>query len=133
MINFTIRCDNNHEFNSYFSSSDSCDELLKKKMVDCPTCHSTKCQRGLSSPMIPPKSNTKPNNVDLYQQAVRYIEETTEDIGDGFTDEAIAMHDGDIEERPIRGKITTDDAERMDDAGVDYIPYIKPRTKNEKH
>jgi len=129
MINFTIICENDHEFSSYFSSSDSCDELLKKKMVDCPECNSIKCHRGLSSPMVSKKSSS----TDLYREAVRHIEETTEDIGDGFTDEAIAMHDGDIPERPIRGKITEDDAERMDDAGVDYIPYIKPRNKNEKH
>jgi len=76
--------------------------------------------------MIPQKSTAKTDAATRYRNAVRQIEENTDDVGTGFTDEAIAMHDGEIPERPIRGKISADDAERMDDAGVEYLPYTKP-------
>lgn len=124
-MSFNVKCENDHTWSAYFNSHESLKELLSKGLVDCPECGSVECEQALSMPNVGRKGNQGPSYVQQYRDAVRILEENTEDVGREFADTAIRMAEGREEERAIRGKITEEDAERMDDAGVDYIPYTQ--------
>ena len=58
MIKYNLKCDNNHEFESWFSDSNEFNKLNKKKLLECIYCSSNKIQKSIMSPMI---SGTKSN------------------------------------------------------------------------
>ena len=52
MIKYNLKCDNNHEFESWFSDSNEFNKLNKKKLLECIYCSSNKIQKSIMSPMI---------------------------------------------------------------------------------
>ena len=49
------------------------------------------------------------------------VERTHENVGDHFATEARAMHDGEADERPIRGRADLDEARDLVDEGIDIV------------
>ena len=45
MIRYTLRCEQDHAFESWFQSSSAYDQQVKRKLVSCPACGSTKVER----------------------------------------------------------------------------------------
>ena len=45
MIKYILKCENNHEFESWFSNSDEFEKLNKKKLLDCIYCSSKKINK----------------------------------------------------------------------------------------
>ena len=64
----------------------------------------------------------------LTQMLRTKLEETCENVGPKFTQEAIAIHCGEAEERDIMGTATTEDLEDLDELDVPYqklhIPHF---------
>ena len=56
MIKYNLKCNNNHEFESWFSDSLEFDNLRKKKLLECIYCSSKKINKSIMAPMI---SNVK--------------------------------------------------------------------------
>ena len=52
MIKFALICENDHEFDSWFGSSEEFDKLRKRGLVECPACGSLKVSKGLMSPQV---------------------------------------------------------------------------------
>ena len=52
MIKYNLRCENKHEFESWFSDSNEFEKLKKKKLLDCIYCKSKKINKSIMSPMI---------------------------------------------------------------------------------
>lgn len=52
MIRYRLACQKGHEFEAWFASSDACDEQIKKKLVSCPVCESTKVSKALMAPSV---------------------------------------------------------------------------------
>ena len=59
MIKYNLKCNNEHEFESWFSDSNEFDNLKKKKLLECIFCSSKKVNKSIMAPMI---SGTKINN-----------------------------------------------------------------------
>ena len=51
MIKYILKCNNNHEFESWFSDSNEF-EKLKKKLLECIYCSSKKINKSIMAPMI---------------------------------------------------------------------------------
>jgi hypothetical protein len=58
------------------------------------------------------------------------IEETTDDVGDKFVDEARRIHYGETEERGIRGVATEQEATELDEEGIDVFRLPTGPRKN---
>jgi hypothetical protein len=58
------------------------------------------------------------------------IEETTDDVGDKFVDEARRIHYGEAEERGIRGIATEQEASELDEEGIDIFQLPTGPRKN---
>jgi len=65
LIRYNLTCENDHNFESWFRDSTSCDDQIKLKNVFCPECNTNLVTKALMSPRIPKKgsSNTQKNTV----------------------------------------------------------------------
>jgi hypothetical protein len=52
MIRYRLTCQKGHEFEVWFPSSEACDKQIKKKLVACPKCESTKVTKALMAPSV---------------------------------------------------------------------------------
>ena len=52
----------------------------------------------------------------------KYVEENAENVGEKFPEEARKIHYGEIEERPIYGRATVEEAADMVEEGIDVAP-----------
>ena len=143
MIKYALVCENGHDFESWFSDSESYEAQAKRGFVDCPHCGSTKVQKALMAPAVSTSKRRARNEaahmpapaaaaqqpvaiLDEKQKAVREalrelhakIAESTVDVGAQFTDEARRMHQGDTPERPIRGRASLAEAKELWDEGI---------------
>ncbi len=52
MIRYTLRCDRDHTFESWFQDSAAYDSQAKRKLVSCPVCNSVKIEKAIMAPRI---------------------------------------------------------------------------------
>ena len=52
MIRYSLNCENGHEFESWFASSDAYDKQVKRKLVTCPVCASAKVEKSIMAPRL---------------------------------------------------------------------------------
>ena len=142
---FDLQCDLGHVFEGWFSSLDNYETQHAKGLLSCPVCDSRKVAKKLSAPRInkgraePQRtpSATKgqgaapvaaPGANEMAQlqaqvlQHIRQIVRNTDNVGDRFAQEARRMHEGEIEERAIRGTATVQEREALADDGIVVLP-----------
>ena len=59
-------------------------------------------------------------------QVVRQVMSSTEDVGDRFAEEARRIHYGEVEERGIRGRASSEDAEALREEGIAVVALPLP-------
>ena len=59
MIKYTLICNNGHQFDSWFSDSESFEQLKKNGHLECAICSSKEVEKSLMVPSINPGSNEK--------------------------------------------------------------------------
>jgi hypothetical protein len=52
MIRYSLRCDRDHNFESWFQDSAAYDTQVKRKLVSCPVCESVKVEKAIMAPRI---------------------------------------------------------------------------------
>jgi hypothetical protein len=52
MIRYTLRCEHDHQFESWFQSSSAYDSQVKRRLVTCPICSSAKVEKAIMAPRI---------------------------------------------------------------------------------
>jgi hypothetical protein len=52
MIRYTLRCEREHTFESWFQNSAAYDSQAKRKLVSCPVCDSVKVEKAIMAPRI---------------------------------------------------------------------------------
>ena len=59
MIRYSLRCERDHTFESWFQSSSTFDTQVKRKLVSCPACGSDKIEKAIMAPRIVGKKGRK--------------------------------------------------------------------------
>jgi hypothetical protein len=59
MIKYLLKCNNKHEFESWFLDSMEYEKLKKKKLIECIFCKSLKIDKSIMSPNIMMKNLLK--------------------------------------------------------------------------
>jgi len=59
MIRYALRCEHDHTFESWFQSSAAYETQVKKNLVECPACGSTKVEKAIMAPRIVKGSASK--------------------------------------------------------------------------
>lgn len=150
MIKYAFICEHEHEFESWFGSSEECEKLQKRGFVECPTCGSTKVQKALMAPRVSgtrkstdrevPVANVPANGnmpplpkelLDTVREFKRQVEANAENVGDQFPEEARKIHYGEAEARGIYGKASLEEAAELAEEGVGVVPIPElPEDKN---
>lgn len=142
MIQYTLKCEDGHQTDSWFQSAAAYDALEKSGHLSCPTCGSTAVSKALMAPRVrgaqdadetakTPVLHDPGNEVEAAMAALRKkVEKTSDYVGDRFTTEARAMHLGDSPERAIYGEARLDQARELIEDGVPVMPLpFAPKQK----
>ena len=127
MILFDLKCEKNHTFEAWFASNSDYETQLKKKMIECPYCNSTKINKALMAPNINTKGISK-NNKKAAQRNLenqvkkfkKYIEKNTDNVGKSFAEEARKIYYGETNSRPIRGEATEKETKELKEEGIPF-------------
>jgi hypothetical protein len=134
MIKYTLKCEKDHTFDSWFQSAEAFDKLLSAKMITCSVCGALGVQKAIMAPRVSPARSRKQEEADgplsapasPAEQAMaeirRQIEANSEDVGDDFAKEARAIHDGTRPERSIIGRARPEEASSLIEDGVPVVP-----------
>lgn len=147
MIQFSLRCSNDHRFDSWFQSSEAYDKLAKAGMISCTICGATSVDKAVMAPRVRPARDAapaaqpdQPRPTPLAVQATpaeqalaalrQHIEAHSDYVGRDFAREARAIHDGEAPDRAIFGEARPDEARRLLEDGVPIAPLpFLPRRK----
>ena len=131
MINYTLKCDQNHTFDSWFKSAEAFEMLVKKSMVVCSECGSTKITKAIMAPSVSTSRKKDKKNQELEKKSKikndilelkKKIEANSEYVGNNFANEARSMYLGETPERSIYGEAKADDAKKLIDDGIPVVP-----------
>ena len=126
MIRFTLKCDKDHSFESWFKSGEAFDKLLAAGMVACTDCGSTQVQKTLMAPSVRTK-DARPLAAQTEREAAiarlrDEVEKNSDYVGGQFATEARAMHYGDKPERNIYGETKPEEAIKLLEEGIPVAP-----------
>ena len=136
MIKYNLKCNNNHEFESWFSDSNEFNKLNKKKLLECIYCSSNQIQKSIMSPMV---SGIKFNedNTNLLNQKLlneknqliklrEHIEKNFEFVGDKFSEKVRDVYYDKETKRSIYGTTTPEEKKELEEEGIDLlsIPWV---------
>ncbi len=136
MIKYNLICDNEHEFESWFSDSLKFEKLKKKKLLECIYCSSKRIEKSIMSPMISNSNNLDlPNNEfekELLKEKKRlvqirkYIEKNYEYVGENFSKKVREIYYDKKNKKTIYGTTTLKEREELAEEGIDLlsVPWI---------
>src|SRR4051812_7124257 len=118
-----LQCPHRHVFEGWFGSEDDFQGQLERGLVECPICGGTAIAKlpsaprlnfGASEPAAPKRDVMTTNDADMqakWLKMVHHVLANTEDVGEGFAEEARRIHYGESEERSIRGQASQEQTE----------------------
>ena len=136
MIKYILKCENEHEFESWFSNSSEFEKLNKKNLLECIFCSSDKIEKSIMAPMIS-GSKLKDEGEDLLDKKFikqrnnllklrEHIEKNFEYVGDKFSEKVREVYYDRKTKKSIYGTTTPEEREELADEGIDLlsIPWV---------
>lgn len=143
---YNLCCDKDHSFEGWFGSQEDYEVQLARGQLTCPLCDSADIRRlptaarlnlgsaagkpaegqpapdavaqGKQQAMMPTHSQMQ----TLLARMAREIAANTEDVGDRFAEEARRIHYKEAPERGIRGVTTREEAQALEEEGINVVP-----------
>jgi hypothetical protein len=148
MIKYSLKCQQGHEFESWFQSAAAYDDQAARKLVVCPACAGTEVTKAIMAPALafqgegrsrdtadeptPPRDDARTpvalldSSQQEYRAMLRAFRQKvlteTDDVGERFPEEARRIHEGDIPERAIHGRATLEEAKALVQEGIGILP-----------
>lgn len=140
MIHYSLKCDRDHRFDSWFKSASAFDALAASGHLSCTICGSGKVEKAVMAPRVAHGSAAAPdeavpvlraprNDVErAIEELRRKVEESSDYVGRDFARQARAMHEGALPERSIFGEARAEEARALVEEGVPLMPLpFRPR------
>ena len=148
MIRYMLKCDQSHQFESWFQSARAFETLSASGHISCAVCGSDTVTKAIMAPRV---STARTNNdpaaperdpstaLSAPQTAAeaalaemrKHVEATSDYVGSDFAREARDMHLGDAPERSIYGSAGPEEAKALIDEGVPVLPLpFMPRSRS---
>jgi|TARA_B100000767_G_C19728337_1_gene520480 hypothetical protein len=139
MIKYILKCENKHEFESWFSNSSEYEKLRKKNLLECIFCKTLKVRKSIMSPnVINKKMKDKSSNsvieknkfIKVKKDLVNlrgYIEKNFDFVGKNFSKEVKSIYYDKKNKRNIYGTTTQEERKELQEEGIELtsIPWIK--------
>ena len=132
-MKYKLKCECGQTFESWFSNSSEFDSLLKKKLIKCIYCESSKIKKTVMAPNLANKSNkiykkTKvEKNIKKQLASFRkYVEKNCKYVGENFSREARSIHNDKKTSEGIYGKATPEETSELLEEGIEVatIPWV---------
>ena len=157
MIRYTLVCERQHNFESWFANSAAYDKQVKRGLVGCPICGSIKVDKAIMAPRLgrsgkpidmpqaPPPAAAHaeaPAPVAMMSPQERefrgklkelrdHLTRNAQNVGRKFPEEARKMHYGEIEHRSIFGEASPQEAKDLHEEGIEFHPLpVLPDERN---
>ena len=132
LIVFNLGCAALHRFEGWFASADDFESQRARGLLACPMCGSPEVTKQLSAPRLnlsasaeapPPAVTSKdvavidPEQRHL-RELIRRVIESTEDVGQNFSEEARRIHYKEAPVRAIRGVASQEQAQSLAEEGI---------------
>jgi hypothetical protein len=135
MIKYLLKCNNKHEFESWFSESEEYEKLKKKKLIQCIFCKSKKVNKSIMSPNIVGKNNNEEKKFNSKEfnkikkdliKIRKFVEKNFEFVGDKFPKEVREIYYNNKKNKNIYGTTTLEERLELEDEGVNLtsIPWV---------
>jgi len=149
-----LQCQHQHQFEGWFASEDDYQSQRERLLVECPVCADCTIHKRLSAPRLNlltsrlesqpsiaepaaasqalvPVDESSPDSVSqeahlAWLKMVQHVVANTEDVGQGFAEEARKMHYGETEERNIRGQVSMEETRSLLEEGIPVMPLPLP-------
>jgi hypothetical protein len=143
----SLCCAHEHPFEGWFASEDDFQSQLERQLVECPMCGDKAVRKlpsaprlnvsgarepAASTPQAPAGANGGAQGTQavtlqsMWLRAVQHVMANTVDVGDRFAEEARRIHYGEVEERPIRGQASPEDAKALQEEGIEVMSLPLP-------
>ena len=136
MIKYNLKCQNEHEFESWFSNSHEFDKLNKKDLLECIYCSSKKINKSIMAPMVSYAKNKdelieklskdfkKEKNKLLKLR--KYIEKNFDYVGKDFSRKVREVYYDKKSNKAFYGTTTSKEREELAEEGIDLlsIPWV---------
>ena len=135
MIKYNLKCENNHEFESWFSSSDEFDNLNKKKLLECIYCSSKSIEKSIMAPMVSLVNDNKELNSlenilkdekNKLLELRNYVEKNFEFVGDNFSKKVREVYYDKKNKKTFYGTTTPEERKELENEGIELltIPWV---------
>lgn len=136
MISFNLRCANGHGFEAWFKDGATFDAQQASGEIACPICGD---EQIVKAPMATRIGRPTPSSAaeekmaavmtkmrDQLVEMRKKVEENCDYVGPRFAEEAKRIHFGEAEHRDIYGEATDEEAEELEEEGVEFarIPWL---------
>ncbi|TRM52916.1 DUF1178 family protein [Achromobacter sp. LC458] len=135
---FDLQCEHSHVFEGWFGSHEDYDAQQARGLVTCPVCGSASITKRLSAPRLNVSHLHAPTSLPavpagasdaekmaavqaIVMKQVRALLRNTENVGPRFAEEARRIHEGDADERPIRGTATPEERAALVEDGIEVM------------
>ena len=136
MIKYNLKCENNHEFESWFSDSSEFERLRKKKLLECILCPSKNIKKSIMAPMISVPNVLDKNDdfsgKDFLKEKNRlkeirsFIEKNFEYVGKNFSKKVREIYYDKNNNKTIYGTTTPEERNELAEEGIELvtIPWV---------
>ena len=137
MIKYNLKCENHHEFESWFSDSKEFDKLKNKKLLQCIFCNSKEIAKSIMSPMVSISRNKIEDEFQIGDKEFRnkkkkllklrsYIEKNFEFVGTDFSKKVREIYYDKKNKKMIYGITSPEEREELKEEGIDLlsIPWV---------
>ena len=138
MIKYNLKCENNHEFESWFSDSNEFEKLNKKNLLECIYCESKSINKSIMAPMVSiinkkkSKDELRTLNKIFNQEKKqllkirKYIENNFEYVGKNFSRKVREIYYDKKNNKTIYGTTTKQERKELAEEGIELIsvPWI---------
>jgi len=135
MIKYNLKCNNKHEFESWFSNSNEFEKLKSKNLIECIYCKSKQVDKSIMSPIVLNQDEKikKDKSLENFKKVKKelfkirkFVEKNFENVGKDFPQEVRNVYYNKRENKNIYGHTTQEEAEELKEEGIDIacIPWV---------
>ena len=136
MIKYNLKCENKHEFESWFSDSKEFDRLKKKRLIECIFCRSKKVEKSIMAPSVANikslKNQKQISSLEMKNfkkdliKLRKFVEKNFEYVEKNFANKVREVYYDKKSKKNIYGSVTNEEKEELKEEGIDLvnIPWV---------
>ena len=137
MIKYNLKCNNDHEFESWFSDSKEFERLKTKKLLECIYCNSKNIKKSIMAPMISVSKNDNVNRLQINEKILQkqrnkliklrnFIEKNFEYVGEDFSKKVREIYYDKKNKKTIYGITSPEERKELKEEGINLlsIPWV---------